>query len=149
MGGGGGGGAQRCLGFVANGLAEKGHSVDMVLAQAEGPYLSELSNQLRIIDLAARRVQYSLPKWLSYVRKEKPAVMMSTLVHTNIATIAAREILRHPAKVIIREDNSYYSDPDHLKKMLHDSTLAVRLAHRMVPPALPQGGHHYRRLGRR
>jgi len=56
-----GGGAERVMINLAQGFAEKGHKVDLVLAKAEGPYLSQVPENVRIIDLKSSRVLYSLP----------------------------------------------------------------------------------------
>lgn len=42
----GGGGAERVFVTLANGIANKGVKVDLILANAEGPYLSEVSSKV-------------------------------------------------------------------------------------------------------
>lgn len=57
-----GGGAERVMVTLANGFAERGYSVDLVLASAEGPYLGRVDDSVRVVDLKAGRVLHSLPK---------------------------------------------------------------------------------------
>lgn len=45
------GGAERSMLNLAEGIAHRGHIVDLVLAQTEGPYLSQVSDDVRIVDL--------------------------------------------------------------------------------------------------
>ena len=56
-----GGGAERVMLDLAHGFAERGIATDLVLPQVEGPYLSEVRTDVRIVNLAARRVLASLP----------------------------------------------------------------------------------------
>ena len=46
-----GGGAERAMVTLANGFAARGLRVDLVLASAVGPYVPEVSSDVRIIDL--------------------------------------------------------------------------------------------------
>lgn len=45
-----GGGAERMMVNLARGFSERGLSVDLVLAKAEGPYLSQVSPDVRVVD---------------------------------------------------------------------------------------------------
>jgi len=56
-----GGGAERVMLDLAHGFAERGITTDLVLPQVEGPYLSEVRSDVRIVNLKARRVLASLP----------------------------------------------------------------------------------------
>ena len=56
-----GGGAERIMVNLARGFVERGLQVDLVLAKAEGPYLSQVPSKARVVDLGARRVLHSLP----------------------------------------------------------------------------------------
>ena len=67
-----GGGAERSMLNLAHGVAERGYAVDLVLAQAKGPYLSGVHKAVRIVDLKASRVLTSLPALVRYLRKEQP-----------------------------------------------------------------------------
>jgi len=62
------GGAERVFVHMSKGFAQQGFVVDMVLAQAEGPYLPQVPTRARCIGLGRRRVLHSLPR---LVQKEK------------------------------------------------------------------------------
>ena len=66
------GGAERGALKLAEGLTRRGFEVDLVLAAAEGPRLPEVSPDVRIVDLRARRVLTSLPRLIAYLRREEP-----------------------------------------------------------------------------
>lgn len=101
-----GGGAERVMVTLANGFAELGHKVDLVLASAEGPYLTEVSHLVRIVDLRKGRVLASLLPLTAYLRREKPAAMLSALDHANITAIVARILAQVRTRLVISQRNS-------------------------------------------
>lgn len=98
-----GGGAQRAMLNLARGFSERGIEVHLVLSKATGPYLNNVPINVRVIDLAARRVIASLPALVGYLRREKPGVILSTLGHANLVALWASHISGVPVKTIIRE----------------------------------------------
>ena len=44
-----GGGAERVMVTLANAFAERGYVVDLVLASATGPYLTEVSSTVNVV----------------------------------------------------------------------------------------------------
>ena len=50
------GAAERTLLNLAEGIATRGYPVDLVLSRAEGPYMAEIPDSVRVIDLKAARV---------------------------------------------------------------------------------------------
>ncbi|MBT9173997.1 MAG: N-acetylgalactosamine-N,N'-diacetylbacillosaminyl-diphospho-undecaprenol 4-alpha-N-acetylgalactosaminyltransferase [Syntrophomonadaceae bacterium] len=87
-----GGGAERVLVSLAQGFAERGLTVDLVLARAEGAYLSLVPPEVRVVDLGASRILTSLPALVSYLRRERPAILLSALEHANIVALWAKQI---------------------------------------------------------
>ena len=84
-----GGGAERVFVQLANEFSALGLRVDMVLAAARGPYLTEIAEDVRIVDLKAPGVLRALPKFVRYLREERPKVLLSALDHANITAITA------------------------------------------------------------
>lgn len=84
-----GGGAERVMLNLANGFAARGVAVDLVLARAEGPFLSQVASGVRVIDLDAPRVLRSLPGLVRYLRRERPKALLSAMDHANVIAIAA------------------------------------------------------------
>lgn len=101
-----GGGAERVAVNLIKELYTKKISVDLVLAKAEGPYLSELPKEVRVIDFKKSRVSVSLPKLIRYLKREKPIAMISSLSHANIVAILANKIAMTNTKIVVREDNT-------------------------------------------
>ena len=98
-----GGGAERAMLTLANGIAEMGYTVDLVLAKAEGPYLQEVSELVRVVDLGAPRVAKSLLGLVRYLRREHPTAMLSALNYANIIAIVARKIARVHTRLVVSE----------------------------------------------
>lgn len=101
-----GGGAERVMLTLANGFAARGHRVDLLLAKAEGPYLSEVSDRVNLIDFDRNRVLTSFWPLVSYLRRERPEAMLSALGHANLIAIAARALARVRTRLVISERNS-------------------------------------------
>jgi glycosyltransferase involved in cell wall biosynthesis len=101
-----GGGAERVTVTLANAFAERGLAVDLVLAKASGPYLSHVNPSVNVVDLGASRVLASVPALVAYLRRERPAAMLSVLNHANVAAIAAKAIARVPTRLVVSEHNT-------------------------------------------
>lgn len=100
------GGAERGALKLAEGFARRGFDVDLVLAAAEGPRLSELPADVRLVDLRSRRVLTSLPGLVRYLRREKPYALVSVLDHANVVALWARKLARYPERVVVVEQNT-------------------------------------------
>lgn len=96
-----GGGAERVFLYLAQGFAERGYEVHLVLAKAQGPYLPQVPPCVRMIDLGASRVLTSLPKLIRYLRKERPYALLSALDHANAVAVCARNIARVSTRIIV------------------------------------------------
>ena len=100
-----GGGAERVMVNLANGFSQRGIKVDLVLANAEGPYLDDVSSAVEIVDLFSKRVSASLPGLTRYLKKNKPQAMLSTMGHANIIAILARKLagMEEKMRLVVRE----------------------------------------------
>ena len=101
-----GGGAEHAMLKLAQGFAEEGCEVDLVLAQAKGPYLSKVNGKLRLVDLKASRAIASLPELIRYLRTEKPKALISTLDYANVLALWARRLAGSPARIAVNEQNT-------------------------------------------
>ena len=101
-----GGGAEHAMLNLAHGLSERGLSVDLVLAQAKGPYLANVRKSLRLVDLKASRVLLSLPELVRYLRRERPEALLSALDYANITALWARRLAGLPIKAVVNEQNT-------------------------------------------
>jgi glycosyltransferase involved in cell wall biosynthesis len=105
------GGAERTILNLIDGLASRGHSVDLLLARAEGPYLSEIPKHVRTVvlnpsSLEALRTLGSLPALVNYLRRERPDALLASL-HANVISLWARRLARTRTRVVINEQNTF------------------------------------------
>ena len=98
-----GGGAERSMLKLARGIAQRGYIVDLLLAQAEGPYLTEIPDSVRVINLKASRVLTSLPSLVRYLRRERPIAMLSAMNHANIIALWARFLVGDSLRLVVSE----------------------------------------------
>lgn len=103
------GGAQRSMIKLAGGLAARDYRMDMVLAHATGPLLSEVPQSVRVVDLGARRVRASLPPLIRYLRREQPTALLSVL-HANLIALWARRLSGIPRRLVVSERNTLSSE---------------------------------------
>jgi len=102
-----GGGAERVFLNLAKGFAERGFSVDLILAQKEGAYLDKVPEGVKIVDLNSRRILYSLFPLVRYLKKEQPDVLISGMSHVNIISLLAKMFSRVDTDIIVTEHNPY------------------------------------------
>lgn len=100
-----GGGAERVMTTLANEFVTRGLDVDLLLARAEGPYLSMVDPDVRIVDLDARRPILALPALVRYLKTQRPNALLSALDHSNLLAVAARHLSRVPVRHIVSQRN--------------------------------------------
>ncbi len=101
-----GGGAERVVINLLQGFAERNVNVDLVAAKAEGPHLCRVPDTIRLIDLKADSVLLSLPALADYLRKVKPASLLSVMDHCNIVALWAKAVSGTPVKSIFSVHNT-------------------------------------------
>ncbi len=101
-----GGGAERVVINLAQGIVERGLSVDIVLAAAEGTFLDHLPPSVRVVDLRAGRVLLSLGPLVGYLRRERPRALVSSLTHANVIAVLAARLARVATPVIATVHNT-------------------------------------------
>lgn len=102
------GGAERVVLNLAKGIVARGYPVDLVLVQAEGPYMTQIPNAVRLIDLKAPRVLGSVPALIKYLQHERPTVLLSGMF-TNVIALWARRLCGIPRRLVITEHNTLSS----------------------------------------
>ncbi|MEO0434408.1 MAG: glycosyltransferase [Cyanobacteria bacterium J06656_5] len=87
-----GGGAERVMLHLAEGFAKRGFDVDLVVAQAEGAYLSKIPDTIRLVNLDAKSpvILFKTLALKQYLKQEQPAFLISTLDIFSSATWAKR-----------------------------------------------------------
>lgn len=111
-----GGGAERVMLNLAQGFAERGYAVDLVLATKTGPYLGDVPDSVRLVGLDRSRVSLSVPKLISYLSAERPEVVISAMTHCNVAAIAASLLSRGSIPVIGTEHVALLESQIHMDR---------------------------------
>lgn len=96
------GGAEQVMLQLARGFMDAGHPVDLVLASAEGPFLSEVPVKARIIDFKTRNPLTMFIRLVKYLRTEKPKALLSPFEVTSVIAVAAKKITGTPTKIAVR-----------------------------------------------
>lgn len=122
-----GGGAERVMSILASGFSERGLAVDLVLVNATGPYLADIPDTVRVVDLKCRRLMTSLPGLVRYLRRERPRALLSTLFHANVVALWAVALSRVPARTVIRQSSVLNREVG--RKKLKDRVVTVLLKH--------------------
>ena len=126
-----GGGAERAMAKLAGGIAERGYDVDLVLSRAEGHYLAEVPDTVRIVDLDASRVLASIPGLIRYLRRERPAAMLTSMNYVNVVGIWAKTLARVDTRLVVNEQNALSLEAAHSPRRRH--RLMPRLIGRFYP----------------
>jgi len=134
-----GGGAERITLNLAQGLAARGVAVDLVLARALGPYMHEIPESVRLLDLrVSRRLRVfrtlsGLPALVRYLRREQPDAMLSALTYANVIAMWAWRLSGVPTRMVVSEHNTLSLWNQQLPNWY--SWLMLRLVRRLYPRA--------------
>lgn len=101
-----GGGAERVIVNLIRGFVEKGLKVDLVLVKAEGPFLSLIPPEVRIVDLQAKRLLLSMPAFIRYLRQERPTTVLTAFEDTNLIALWSRKLAGVSTRVVASVHNT-------------------------------------------
>lgn len=122
-----GGGAERVMVTLANGFAQRGYVTDLVLATATGPYLTDVAENVRILDLHARRVSHALMPLMRYLKQERPVAMLSAMNHANVIAVLARSCSGVSTRLVVSEHNTISIGAQRARKTIE------RVVYALVP----------------
>ncbi|MDX1540308.1 MAG: glycosyltransferase [Geminicoccaceae bacterium] len=101
-----GGGVQNKRIVLANALNERGFDIACVLPEAIGPFLEQRHERVDLVDLGTRNPLKVIWRLASYLRRTRPAVLISSQQHTNIAALIARLLARSDVPIAITQHNA-------------------------------------------
>jgi glycosyltransferase involved in cell wall biosynthesis len=133
------GGAQRVTVTIANGLAARGHRVDLLVSDAEGPLRSAVDDTVEVVDLATPTVPgvgtlAAVPAIVTYLRRTGPDVLFAAMLQANVVAVLARELARGlagpvPTRIVATEHNTFGARTELRNR------LTMALADRLYPRA--------------
>lgn len=100
-----GGGAERVMLTWVRHLDRTRWRPELLLLDATGPLLSEVPADVPWHDLGIPRLRRALPSLLATLRRLRPAVVVSTFGHVNLALAASRPLWAREARLLLREAN--------------------------------------------
>jgi glycosyltransferase involved in cell wall biosynthesis len=126
-----GGGAERVMLRLAAGIAARSYAVDLVLIKREGAYLDSIPPGVRLVVLNTRRTLNSIAALAGYLRRERPAAMLTALAHVNVGALLATTLSRARTRVIVTEHSQI------TRNFAALTSRTVKLAFRLVPCVYP------------
>lgn len=105
-----GGGAERVAVNLLKGMSSQNIALDLVLATAEGPYLNQVPDGVRVVNLSAGRVIKAILPLSKYLRQNQPLALLSHLDHANVVALLARKLARTQTRLVVVEHNTMSSD---------------------------------------
>jgi glycosyltransferase involved in cell wall biosynthesis len=121
-----GGGAQRIAVNLANFFCEAGYSVDLVAFCAKGPYLSDISKEVRLIDLNVKRALFAIAPLRKYVMRNRDRYYLSVIRDANLV-LSLASIICKPLRMVFREANTFHglSSLNVVSRMIYSVLLRV------------------------
>jgi glycosyltransferase involved in cell wall biosynthesis len=118
-----GGGAERVMLNLARGFADRGLEVDLLLVKAEGPYMKQLPDRVRLVTLSSDRLIASVTDLAKYLKKERPKTLIAALEDTNIVALWAKKLAKVSTQVVVTVHNN----------LSHDAANATSLKRKIAP----------------
>jgi glycosyltransferase involved in cell wall biosynthesis len=98
-------GVDRAARHLIPALARRGYQVDLLKVRRHGPNLDPVQGEIppgvRVIDLGSRHTYACLPAVVRYLRRERPAVMLSDKDRVNRTALLARTLARVPTRLVL------------------------------------------------
>ncbi|MEA5497268.1 glycosyltransferase [Limnoraphis robusta Tam1] len=105
------GGIQRTAINLADSFVNKGLKVDFVLDRVTGPFVKQIPDGSRMIDLKYPRLRTSVYSLISYLKREQPKALISyTHYHDEIAILAKR-LSGVSTKIAVSTQNTLLGTP--------------------------------------
>lgn len=92
------GGAEQVTVDIVNGLAARGHDVELVISHATGELLPKVSDDVRVTVLGSTRMPVAgiaahVPALARYLRRVEPAAIFPQMTHASVTCLAARRLV--------------------------------------------------------
>jgi glycosyltransferase involved in cell wall biosynthesis len=126
------GGAERVLIAISEEITKRGYRCDLVTAAAGGRWDQRVPSGVRHIVLGYSKPLHAVPGLARYLRRERPAALLSSVFAANVAALLACELSGTGVRCVLSE--AYRAEED-----AKTTSMATRLANQFAI------GHLYRR----
>lgn len=97
------GGAERVLLAVSGELARRGYRCDLVTAGSGGRWESRIPPNVRHLSLGRTKPLHAVPALVSYLRRERPRALLSSVFAANFAALLACRFAGRATRCVVRE----------------------------------------------
>lgn len=101
-----GGGAERVMLELARQLARRRFAVDFLVTRAGGALWGSVPENVRLLNLNSWKAVASLPGLVRYVRRARPAALLSTLEASNVTALLAKRFFVPDLRLIVRQGSN-------------------------------------------
>jgi len=128
------GGAQHVTVNIANGFADRGYPVDLVVSYARGGFSDQVAADVNLVDLETPEwpgigIGASVPALRRYLQRREPAILLSAMTFANVIALAADRVSDSETRIVPTEHDEFGMD------RRPKSRLVSRLAARLYPSA--------------
>jgi len=100
-----GGGSEKVFFNLLKEFDRSTFEIHLVLIDPSGPFANAIPSDILVYRIGCRRVAGSLPKLIKTLRKISPELILSTIVHLNLAVLLIKPFLPKKTKIFVRESN--------------------------------------------
>lgn len=105
------GGIERVYFNLAHSLVDRGVSIDLVVDNLSwSPFLEQLPNSVRIVDLEVKSFLHRIPRLIKYLKRECPDAILSAQHFANEVAIVAATLSRQNIRVVVSEHTTLSAD---------------------------------------
>lgn len=90
---------------IANAFAARGYAIDVLVLKPVGQLEGKVDARITIVSLDAGRIIFSLPKLITYLRREKPETLLALDEFTHLMALLARPIASPKTRIVLRIGN--------------------------------------------
>lgn len=126
------GGAQRVNVNLANELARQELSVDYVVHNADGPFATQLADNVRLVTLGGRRFETSFLRFCRYIVRERPKALMASMQHASVVALLAKKLVGGQTRFLVQIQNTTSVEYSNARPV---SRLWLRLLGFLLPSA--------------
>ncbi|WP_436935633.1 glycosyltransferase [Halovenus marina] len=133
------GGAEQVTVTIANGLAQRGHDIDLVVSNPRGKLQAEVADDVSIVALGESRPPFigigaHVPALASYLRRQQPAAIFAQMTHANLVCLLAGQLSRADTRIFLTEHSPF--------AMSENPPLRSRAYLSLTARLLPYADHH-------
>lgn len=129
------GGAERVALSIANGLADRGFPIELLLSRYRGALIDDVNEAVSVIEFGPKRtagigVAANVPAMISYCHQRRPRAVLPHLEHPTLVWLTATSLANVETSVIPTQHSTFGESPD--------ETLKDRFVRRMLPRLYPR-----------